>query len=219
MADTMKAEEFLAEAKNSLSFACCAVEDMNAMPVQASDLHRRWREYLANWSRCWDFIRKAANSGQNKALADSMKNRHKKHHVAKYLFQARDSDTHVGKVIEQKPTSVDVGSFATIESDNIGNIRIEDNYQIGPDGVSRPLTNFIGSIERGGVKSTSSVLENISVRSAYIELLPATNRSGTYAVPRKDVAKENRAIVVAKGGLEFLQQAYKEVALALNRIE
>jgi len=138
---------------------------MKQKPVQAGDLHRRWREYLANWDRSREFIVKAAEVCPRQKLFETMKNRHKKHAVAKYLFQARNSDTHVGRVVEQKPTSVDIGGFIKINSDNVGCVTVSDNHQIGSDGVARPSPNFSGSIERGEVKTKGSLSDNVLISS------------------------------------------------------
>ena len=91
---------------------------MQASPIQAVDLHRRWREYIVNWSRGWDYIRKAARECPKKQFGDSIWNRHKKNAVARYLFQARDSDTHVGKVVDPMQTSINIGGLIEIRSDN-----------------------------------------------------------------------------------------------------
>lgn len=206
-----KAREYLIEAKNSLDFAQSALDDMQIKPSQAVDLHRRWREYLANWSRSWDFIRKAAEHSSNKKLADSMKNRHKKHSVARDLFQSRDSDTHVGKVVDATPTSINIAGVLGIQSDNTGQIIFKDNYVIGPDGVRHTMPNFYGSVTRGEVKAVISQSENVFISNAYLKLLPATNRSGTYAVPRTEISDENRAVVIAKDGVRFLYETYAEV--------
>lgn len=214
-----EARDLLREAENSIAFSRSALEEMQVRPIQAIDLHRRWREYLTNWSRAWDYIREAAKKTPNKQLSDSMNNRHKKHCVAKYLFQARHSDTHVGRVVDPTPTSLNIGGFVSINSDNVASIVVKDNFRVNSAGVAHRLPEFIGSIERGDVKGEMFESENIAISNAYLKLLPATNRSGTYAVPKIGESEESRAVLVATDGLAFLGAAYEQVAQALIQDE
>ena len=185
------------------------VIDLQRGKVDARRLVRYWRELLVNFVSAYKALKNIYVEIGNNAKANKIETELKSDAVLSYLFQSRNSESHVAEAVEGVPTrvglSTPVGNINLFSGDNF-NITFQGNVMIDQFGNHHALPDFSGKIESGRFQGTISRPGALKLSPPYLRLLPATNRGVNYPVPHFVNSDEKKAISAASYAREFLDR-------------
>lgn len=215
---TIKQLENLEHAYSELETAYAAIAEMRSTK-DLKVLDRRRSDFLHSWNLSYNFLIKASNRGNTRKISDIMISDRKSDEIIQYVFQARDSKTHVHVVTKKTPNRMEVlGSGGVmIETGTLnGQVNIQGNAEVHPDGSIGNLTDVSGYFSDGEFHGSVSDEKNVKFRNAQIILAEVRNRSGNYHPPFESLEADEQIKQTAAHCLRYLDEKYAIVESELD---